>query len=355
MTLHHSAKHLIAGTKKITKNAAVFISIFAGAVLICSFFRSADGIEGYASPVFVLAVLLISRFTEGYIYGLTASVLGVICVNYFFTYPYMAVNFSISGYPLTFFSLLVVSLITSTLTSQVKQRDFLKMENEREKIRTDLLRSVSHDIRTPLTSVIGAASTLLDEPDISTDEARELLKDIQNESQWLLRMVENLLTVTKIEGSYITKKELWAAEEILSEVAQKIRKTYPDAPLTVHVPDTPVFVPMDPILIEQVLFNLAENSVLHGNHVTYLLMDVKEDNGVAVFSVEDNGGGFTEEILAKLKDDSLSPSWNIDTDKKRGMGIGLRVCKAIIGAHDGSFRFENTQNGARISFALPLS
>ena len=355
MSFNRSAKHLAAGTKKISKNAAAFIGIFAGAVLICSFFRSADGIEGYASPVFVLAVLLISRFTEGYIYGLVASVLAVICVNYFFTFPYMAVNFSISGYPLTFFSLLIVSLITSTLTSQVKQRDLLKMENEREKIRTDLLRSVSHDLRTPLTSVIGATSILLDDPEVNKDEARLLLKDIQDESQWLLRMVENLLSVTKIEGSYIAKKELWAAEEILGEVVCKIRKTYPSAPLTVKVPNTPVFVPMDPILIEQVLFNLAENSILHGDHVTYLLMDVTEDNGTAVFSVEDNGGGFKENILEKLKNDTLTLSWNTDTDKKRGMGIGLRVCKAIIRAHDGTFQFENTQSGARVSFILPLS
>ncbi len=354
MFFNRSAKRLISKAKKVSRNAAAFITIFAGAVLICSFFRNADGIEGYASPVFVLAVLLISRFTEGYVYGMIASVLGVICVNYFFTYPYMAVNFSISGYPLTFFSLLVVSLITSTLTSQVKQRDILKMENEREKIRTDLLRSVSHDIRTPLTSIIGAASTLLDEPDISTHEARVLLKDIQDESQWLLRMVENLLSVTKIEGSYITSKEMWAAEEILGETAQKILKAYPSAPLTVSVPDTPVFVPMDPILIEQVLFNLAENSILHGEQITFLEMNVREADGFAVFSVEDDGGGFDQEILDKLKDDNLTLSWNKDTDKKRGMGIGLRVCKAIIRAHDGNFRFENTLGGAKASFTLPL-
>jgi len=353
--LKRPVNHLLAKAKNVPRNAAAFAGIFAGAVVICSFFRRADGIEGYASPVFVLAVLLISRFTDGYIYGLIAAVLGVICVNYFFTYPYMAVNFSISGYPLTFFSLLVVSMITSTLTSQVKQRDLLKMENEREKIRNDLLRSVSHDIRTPLTSIIGATSTLLDEPDIDTDESKLLLRDIQSESQWLLRMVENLLSVTKIEGSYSAHKEIWAAEEIMGEVAGKIRKIYPTAPLTVHVPDMPVFVPMDPILIEQVLFNLAENSILHGEHVTRLLMDVRPEKEYAVFSVEDDGGGFNGEILEKLKNDSLSLSWSSDTDRKRGMGLGLRVCKAIIQAHGGSFHCENRSGGACVTFTLPMA
>ena len=295
-------KHVISRSEKISRNTAVFLGIFAGAVALCSFFRRADGIEGYASPVFVLAVLLISRFTDGYVYGLIAAVLGVVCVNYFFTYPYMAVNFSISGYPLTFFSLLVVSIITSTLTSQVKQRDFLKMENEREKIRTDLLRSVSHDIRTPLTSIIGSASTLLEDPTIESQEEKLLLQDIRDESQWLLRMVENLLSVTKIEGSYISKKELWAVEEIMGEVAGKIRKTYPAAPIEVHVPESPLFVPMDPILIEQVLFNLAENSILHGHDISLLQMDVCEKDKNALFTISDDGGGFSDEALEKLKD-----------------------------------------------------
>ena len=344
-----------SGFFNLLVNAAVFIGIFAGAVLLCFFFRQADGIEGYASPVFVLVVLLISRFTDGYLYGFIAAVLGVVCVNYFFTFPYMAVNFSSTGYPLTFFSLLVVSLITSTLTSQVKQRDYLKMENEREKIRTDLLRSVSHDIRTPLTSIIGAASTLLDEPNLNGEETRQLLKDIQSESRWLLSMVENLLSVTKIEGTYITNKDEWAAEEILGEVADKMKKAYPDVPLQVRVPETPLFVPMDPILVEQVLFNLAENSYLHGKEMTSLVMEVTSDEEHAVFSVEDDGGGFSEDILARVRNENVSVSWNTDTDHKRGMGLGLRVCKAIIKAHQGTLAVENTDKGAKVSFTLPLS
>ena len=136
-------------------SAAIFLCATGVCVLL---HQMADTIDGFASPVYVLAVLLISRFTSGYLFGLIAAVLGVIGVNYVFTYPYMAFNFTISGYPLTMFTFLVVSLVTSTLTTKTKEQDRLRMENEREKMRADLLRSVSHDIRTPLASIVGAPS-----------------------------------------------------------------------------------------------------------------------------------------------------------------------------------------------------
>ena len=110
----------------VIKNILIITGLFAAAVAVTFIFRVINGMEGYTSPVFVLTVLLVSRFTDGYIYGLAASVLGVLCVNYFLTYPYMELNFSISGYPLTFIVLLAVSLVTSTLTSRAKQRDQLK-------------------------------------------------------------------------------------------------------------------------------------------------------------------------------------------------------------------------------------
>ena len=130
----------------------VTAGILACAVELCILLGMADSSDGFASPVFVLAVLMISRLTTGYLFGLIASVLGVVCVNFIFTYPYWVVNFTISGYPLTFLTFLMVSIITCTLTTQAKQQERLRAENEKEKMRANLLRSVSHDIRRPLSS-----------------------------------------------------------------------------------------------------------------------------------------------------------------------------------------------------------
>ncbi len=115
--------------------------------------------------------------TSGYLYGLIASVTGVICVNYMFTSPYWAFNFTLSGYPLTFLTFLAVSVITSTLTTQIKQQERLRAEGEKEKMRANLLRSVSHDIRTPLTSIVGATSTLLENPGLSAQKTAERTAD----------------------------------------------------------------------------------------------------------------------------------------------------------------------------------
>ena len=97
--------------------------ILACAVGICFLLRMADTSEGFASPVFVLAVLLISRFTTGYLFGVVASILSVISINYIFTYPYWAFNFTLSGYPLTFLTLLGASLLTCTMTTKIKEQE----------------------------------------------------------------------------------------------------------------------------------------------------------------------------------------------------------------------------------------
>ena len=145
----------------------IFAAIFICALVLCTLLRRSDISDGFASPVFVLAVLLTSRFTNGYLFGTLAAFLSVIGINYIFTFPYWEFNFTMTGYPLTFFVMLCVSLVTCTMTTKIKQQEQFRMESEREKMRANLLRSVSHDIRTPLTSIIGSTSAILETPDLS--------------------------------------------------------------------------------------------------------------------------------------------------------------------------------------------
>lgn len=140
------------------RNTAVCIGILAAATGLCFLLRLLDDSDVYVALIFELAVVLVSRFTSGYFYGLLASVVGVIGVNYIFTYPYFAFNFTISGYPLTFLVMLAVSIVVSALTTQIKQQEKLRAEAEKEKMRGNLLRAVSHDIRTPLTSIVGGVN-----------------------------------------------------------------------------------------------------------------------------------------------------------------------------------------------------
>ncbi|MDO4812042.1 MAG: DUF4118 domain-containing protein [Eubacteriales bacterium] len=135
---------------------------FASAVILCSLLRRLAEGDGYVGLVFVLTVAAVSRWTEGYFWGTFSSLCGVVCVNYVFTFPYWEFNFTMTGYPLTFLTLLAVSIMISTMTTQIKKQERLRMETEKESMRANLLRAMSHDIRTPLTSIVGNTAAILE-------------------------------------------------------------------------------------------------------------------------------------------------------------------------------------------------
>ena len=332
----------------------IFAAIFICALVLCTLLRRSDISDGFASPVFVLAVLLISRFTNGYLFGTLAAFLSVIGINYIFTFPYWEFNFTMTGYPLTFFVMLCVSLITCTMTTKIKQQEQFRMESEREKMRANLLRSVSHDIRTPLTSIIGSTSAILETPDLSLEQQHQLLEDVRDDAQWLVRVVENLLSITRMgEDTRITKQSE-AAEEVLGEVARKFRKHYPGVKISVAVPDELLIVPMDAILIEQVMTNLLENAVRHGKNTTHIALSVHQEGENAAFAVQDNGGGIPPKLLPVLFSGTLRHSDTPTGDGKRNMGLGLSVCNAIVRAHGGTMHAQNKDGGAEFIFCLPM-
>ena len=333
--------------------SAIILSCAFG---LCNLLRLAGSSDGFASPIFVLAVLLVSRLTTGYLFGLIASLLGVVCVNFVFTYPYWAVNFTLSGYPLTFLTFLVVSIMTGTLTAQAKQRERLRAENEKEKMRANLLRSVSHDIRTPLTAILGATSAVLENPEMSPEDRSILLEDVRDDAQWLIRVVENLLSITRIGSDQASiAKSPEAAEEVLGEAARKFRRRFPQVSVSVTAPESLLMVPMDPILIAQVLSNLLENAVLHGGTTTAISLSVQKEGDFARFSVRDNGRGIPESALPTLFDGTMKHSETPTSDGKRNMGLGLSVCLAIVRAHGGTMEAHNLETGAEFTFCLPLN
>ena len=308
--------------------------------------------------IYVLAVLLISRFTDGYLYGVVAAVAAVICVNYIFTYPYFAVDFTIAGYPITFLVMLAVAIFTSALMTQIKRQEQIRHEIEKEKMRANLLRAVSHDIRTPLTSIAGSAAGIIENKDyLSKEQEMELLNNIQEDAQWLVRIVENLLSITRMNADSTdldTQEEL--AEDVISGAIVKFQKRFPGVCVQANTPVEVILVPMDVILIEQVILNLMENAVIHGKTTTELFIHVYVKDKQAVFSIEDNGEGIKENVLPVIFEGTIGSHEDENSDKKRNMGIGLSVCMSIIKAHKGTMKAENKEDGgARMSFTLPLA
>lgn len=333
----------------------IFVVILSLASLICALLQRITSSDVHVPMIFVLAVLIVSLSTDGYFYGLLAAIVSVIGVNYAFTYPYMKLDFSVYGYPLTFMTMLAVGFACSTLAFYLRRQEQLRVETERERMRANLLRSISHDLRTPLTSISGSITTVLEEDSLSRDVRRELLSGAKQDAEWLCRMVENILSITRISGeSGKLAKSEELLEEVLSEAIQRFRKRPDAVPVSVSVPEEAQLLSMDPTLIEQVLSNLMDNAVTHGTGVTQIWIEAKKADHEFVVSVRDNGCGIEENLLPHLFDGSLPLSGKSRSDGSRFMGIGLSVCRTIVETHGGRIWAENVpEGGAVFCFTLP--
>ena len=200
--------------REIVRDLGITLALLAAAALLCAGLNVVGESDSAVPLVCVLAVLLTARFTDGYFYGLFATIASVFGVNYAFTYPYFEFNFSLTGYPLTTVTMFAVSLVVGMLTEQVKRQSRVQAEAEREKMKANLLRSVSHDLRTPLTAIIGSSTVVLDHFDALSDEdKKELVWQVRDDAQGLVRLVENILSITRInDGAVPLKKSPEAAE-----------------------------------------------------------------------------------------------------------------------------------------------
>lgn len=339
------------------KDFIVSVSLYLISVVFCLVLRNFDpnNDTSYVSMIFLLDVFLTAMLTDGFFFSLTIAVFAVLSVDYIFTPPFWEVSFTLAGFPLTFLVMMTICVATGIVTSRAKKVSEMEREAEREKIHSNLLRAVSHDIRTPLTGIVGATNVLLEQDDTLTpQQRRELLKNANEEAQWLIHIVENLLSITRIgagEDAQVTKTPE-AAEEVIEGAVGKFRRRYPQIDVEVRLPEEFFLVPMDPLLIQQVMTNLLENAAVHGVTTTRVVVSLEKRGKWARFTVCDNGRGIPEGRLHNLFDGTQSAQQG---DSTRSMGIGLSVCKTVVAAHRGKIKGENIKgSGARFTVDLPL-
>lgn len=352
---HHRIENEILRT---IRNWLIFLTVLGVAWVLCSSLSRVGTTDTFVPMVFILAVLIISLTTDGYFYGIVASLISVIGVNYAFTYPYMKLNFSIYGYPITFLTMLTVSIVVSALTTRSREREKLRHEAAQAQLRADLLRAISHDLRTPLTSIIGVIDTVMNEDEhLAHAEKVVLLGDAKQDAEWLVRMVENLLSITRISGSEQAsiEKSPELIEEILGECIANFKKRHSDVKLKVTIPDEPLMVNVDAMLIEQVIMNLLDNAAKHAEGMTELRLDVKCSGRQVLVSVADNGAGLDPAIVPVLFRGQIDPDDGKSYDSNRFRGIGLAACQAIVTAHGGTISAANRpEGGAVFSFTIPM-
>ncbi len=236
-----------------------------------------------------------------------------------------------------------------------KQRMESLNEAARERYRANLIRSISHDIRTPLTGIIGTSAML---EDALKDDVykRELAASITADAEWLHGLVENILNMTRLQdGTMKLKKEKVPVEEVIGGAIGHVFANNPTADIDVEIPDELIMIPMDPKLIEQVLVNLLGNAIKHSDEGSPILIKVYKEPENVVFHVIDSGEGVIEENLPHIFQSFYSvekPEIKVD----RGVGLGLSICETIINAHGGTITASNRtdRSGAIFTFKLPL-
>ncbi len=341
--------------RQIIGNVYITVMLLTAFFGICLFLQNFFDAHPLIPAIFLLAVFLISRFTTGYWYGTAASIISVLAVNFAFTFPYFNFNFTLSENIASAVIMMIVTIMTSTMTTQIKKQEKMKAEMETERMKTNLMRAVSHDIRTPLTAIYGSSSTLLENyQSLPVSQHIQLIGGIREDSQWLINMVENLLSVTRIDnGNIQLKMILTPLEELIDTAIVRFKKRYPEQEVEIEIPDRLICILMDPILVEQVILNLLENAVQHAEGMTTLGLRVFQENGRAIFEVCDDGCGIPENIMENLLKGYIHRK-NVPVDcKKHCMGIGLYVCASIVKAHEGEiWAFNRETGGSCFRFSL---
>lgn len=225
---------------------------------------------------------------------------------------------------------------------------------QNEKLRANLLRTISHDLRTPLTSISGNASNLYHHYKMLDDEMREqMFSDIYDDSEWLIHLVENLLSVTRIEnGEMQLNKSLEVMDDVIEEALKHVDRNKMNHNIEVCAPDDIVIANMDAKLITQVIINIVNNAIKYTQNGSVIRISYGNEEDKVCVRISDNGQGMD----AKTREhafDMFYTGQNKIADSKRSMGLGLALCKSVVEAHGGSIEItDNIPNGCMVKFYL---
>jgi len=303
-----------------------------------------------SEPDLVLLYLLVvviaaARFGRGP--SLLAATLAVLAFDFFFIPPYFTFLVTEKRYVLTFAIMLVVSLLTSGLSLRVRT----------EERRSSLLSALSHDLRTPLAAITGAATTLRDESAaIDSGQQRELLDTICEEADRLERLVRNLLDMTRLESGALAVKRQWMPlEEIVGSALTRLESQLDGRPVRTDLPADLPLVSADAVLLEQVFVNLLENAAKYTPPGSPLEIVARADAGGRAITIEvcDRGPGIAPGDESRLFEKFFRG--RLTTPGATSAGLGLAICRGVISAHGGTIAAANRPGGGAVfRMTLPI-
>ena len=318
--------------------------------------------------VYILGVLIISMITTHQIYSMAASLVSVVVFNYFFTLPRFTLHAYDKDYPITFVIMFLAAFLTGSLADRLKKLAIENEKNAREKaeaamlaekeqMRANLLRSMSHDLRTPLTSISGNASNLLsNEECFDTETRKQLYMDIYDDAIWLINLVENLLSISKVEEGrlnlHFTTELL---DEVVSEALSHMGRKKEGHQIILNTSEEFILVNVDARLVIQVIINILDNAIKYTPENSTITITTERRAEMAVVTIADDGPGILEKEKPFVFDMFFSGAKNL-ADSHRSLGLGLALCKSIINTHGGEIWLtDNKPHGAVFSFSLPAA
>ncbi|MNW28846.1 Sensor protein KdpD [compost metagenome] len=232
----------------------------------------------------------------------------------------------------------------------------ISIQIQQEQLRANLLRGISHDLRTPLTSISGNAGILISNSSVLNEEQKKsLYSDIYDDSVWLIQLVENVLAISRIEnGTLSLNFQAELVEDVISEALQRVKRKKDDHIIHTTVQNELLMANMDSRLIVQVLVNLMDNAMKYTNSGTLITISVRREKDMVVFEVADCGPGIPDDYKPRIFE--MFYTLNNKTDGRRGLGLGLSLCKSIVQAHGGAIGIrDNDPNGTIFYFTIPVS
>ena len=236
------------------------------------------------------------------------------------------------------------------------EKQKIALETQRERLRSNLLRAISHDLRTPLTSISGNAGVLMEKSIALTEEKKqEIYESIYDDSMWLVDLTENLLSITRIEnGTMHLQMNAELIDDVLREAIAHVDRQAARHHIRVNLEDDLLMAKMDARLIVQVIINIVNNAIKYTPEGSHICISAEKEDRMVCIHIADDGPGISDEAKVHLFDMFYTAGIG-KADSRRGLGLGLSLCQSIVEAHGGEIFVENNKpHGAVFSFTLPL-
>ncbi len=315
-------------------------------------------IWGYRVPALVL-LMVVSLFALVFEIKtvLIAAILSALIWNFFFIPPLFTFHIANGEDGLMFLMYFIIALVHTTLSFKIKQAEQLNRDKEDKektiKLYNTLLNSLSHELKTPIAAIIGAADTIKEnEQSLSEENKNALLNEISIAGLRLNKEVENLLNMSRVESGSIKLKLDWTdMNEVIHIVFSKFEERANEHLLQFEPNEAMPLIKIDSILIEQVLYNIINNAILYTPKGTVILVMLKMEEDVCEINIIDNGPGFTATELPNV----FTIFYRLPQNKTGGSGLGLSIAKGFVEAHNGTIQLQSIQGeGARFTIQLPV-